>query len=119
MTRRSDTPPRGSRESGSPASAAPGHSATPQTLDFVDELSAEHEEELIALRRRLHAEPELSFEETNTTEEVAERLIAEGLTVTKLPSGTGLFCDIGDSGEMVALRSELDALAMPDGPIVY
>jgi amidohydrolase len=114
MTNDGDIRPRGSQDSGEPAPPAPGYSAPPEILELVDSVSAEHEAELLALRRRLHAEPELSFAETATTEEVAERLLVEGLTVDRLPSGTGLSCDIGDQGDLVALRAELDALAMSD-----
>ena len=114
MTKYGDIRPRGSDDSGAPAPPAPGYSASPEILTAVDDISAEHEAELVALRRRLHAEPELSFAETVTTEEVTERLMVEGLTVERLPSGTGLSCDIGNQGELVALRAELDALAMPD-----
>lgn len=74
----------------------------------------EHERELIAFRRRLHSEPELSFREVATTDAVLERLMLEGLSPQRLESGTGLFCDIGESGPVVALRGDIDALAMDD-----
>ena len=82
---------------------------------LIDDYSGDYEDELIAFRRRLHAEPELSFEEFATTAAVEQRLTIAGLTSTRLPSGTGLFCDIGDGGSQVVLRADLDALAMVDG----
>ena len=48
--------------------------------------------ELIDIRRDLHAHPELSGEETRTTEAVARRLDAAGVRVRLLP-GTGLLAD--------------------------
>lgn len=67
--------------------------------------------ELIDLRRDLHAHPELSREETRTTEVVARRLDAAGVAVRLLP-GTGLIAELGaaDPGYRVALRADLDAL---------
>lgn len=70
---------------------------------------------LVAFRRHLHAHPELSGEEHETTRLVAERLRAAGLEPRALRSGTGLLCDIGaGTGPVVALRADIDALAMQD-----
>jgi amidohydrolase len=77
-----------------------------------------HLEELITFRRELHAHPELSGEEHETTARVAERLRVAGLDPRVLPTGTGLVCDVprsrGQAGPLVALRADLDALAMED-----
>jgi amidohydrolase len=78
-----------------------------------------HLEELIAFRRELHSHPELSGEEHETTARVAERLRVAGLDPKVLPVGTGLICDIPGAGpaapgRRVALRADLDALAMTD-----
>lgn len=83
----------------------------------VDAWLAEHTEGLIAIRRNIHAHPELSGEEYATTELVAERLTLAGLTPRRFEMGTGLACDVGpiDSGQPVlAVRADLDALAMDD-----
>lgn len=74
----------------------------------------QHETELISFRRRLHSHPEVSFKEYQTTDAIAERLLVEGLRPIRLDSGTGLFCDIGSDGPIVALRADIDALAMKD-----
>ncbi len=79
----------------------------------VDEVA----EELVALRRSLHAHPELSRAEVRTTRLLAARLREAGLTPRLLP-GTGLLCDIwpdaaeSGSGTMpiVAIRADIDAL---------
>ena len=75
---------------------------------------AAYEPELVALRRDLHAHPELSRAEVRTTRLVRERLKAAGLEPTSLGSGTGLLCDIGSGPGLIALRADLDALPVVD-----
>jgi amidohydrolase len=76
-----------------------------------------HRDELVTFRRHLHANPELSGEEVETTAFVAERLLVGGLQPRVLPDGIGLICDLAPDapGPTVALRADLDALAMDDG----
>ena len=84
----------------------------------LDRWLAEHGEGLVALRRTMHAHPELSGEEHATTELVAERLVLAGLHPRRLAVGTGLVCDLDPPGAAdrprLALRADLDALAMAD-----
>jgi len=91
-----------------------GTHAASEAVTRLDAVVDAHEAELVAFRRRLHAEPELSFEEVLTTNSIGERLSVDGLTPHRLASGTGLYCDIGTGEPLVALRGELDALAMDD-----
>jgi amidohydrolase len=74
-----------------------------------------NEEKLIALRRELHAHPELGRAEQRTTAVIADLLTQAGLTPQLLPE-TGLWCDIGDAaaGPTVVLRADLDALPLED-----
>lgn len=86
--------------------------------DRVRALVDRHLDELVALRRDLHAHPEVAHTEIRTTALVADRLRAAGLTPQLMP-GTGLVCDIGpgvvETGrQRVALRADLDALPVPD-----
>lgn len=69
----------------------------------------------IALRRDLHAHPELAFEEHRTAALVAERLAEWGLDVHRGLGGTGVVGTLsrGD-GPSVGLRADLDALAMKE-----
>lgn len=72
-------------------------------------------EELIAFRRDLHAHPELSSDETRTTAALVRRLQVAGLEPKVLNVGTGLVCDVGTGdGPVLALRADIDALAMED-----
>ncbi len=80
------------------------------------------ETELVEIRRDIHAHPEVARMEHRTTELVAERLTAAGLSPRRL-EGTGLICDITPSGvdpieararRRVILRADLDALPMAE-----
>ncbi len=84
-----------------------------ETSTTIDDVVAKHTDDLVALRRDLHAHPELSWNEHRTTEQVAERLREAGIAVTRIP-GTGLLAEIGDSGPLVGLRADLDALPVED-----
>jgi amidohydrolase len=72
-------------------------------------------EEVVAVRRDLHAHPELGWHEVRTTELLRRRLTEAGLSPQVLPTGTGLICDIGFGDTCVALRADIDALPVPDG----
>ena len=71
-------------------------------------------DELIEIRRDIHAHPELSWNEERTATVVAKRLAEAGLSVTMLPRG-GCFADIGTNpGPLIALRADLDALPIQE-----
>lgn len=71
--------------------------------------------ELIAIRRDLHAHPELARLETRTTEVVATRLEAAGVRVRRF-AGTGLVAELGaeQPAYRVALRADMDALPVQE-----
>jgi amidohydrolase len=81
---------------------------------WLDSWLDRHEADLSAVRRRLHAHPELSGTERATSALLVERLRRAGLSSRVLPSGTGLVCDVGSGPRMVALRADLDALPLLD-----
>ncbi len=71
-------------------------------------------DQLVEIRRDLHAHPELSWAEERTTALVAKRLDQVGLVPTMLPRN-GLMVDVGAGpGPLVALRADLDALPVDD-----
>jgi amidohydrolase len=84
------------------------------TVGWLEQWLADHGDELTALRRHLHAHPELGQEETATTELLANRLSAAGLQPRRLPAGTGLICEVGTGEPIVGLRADLDALPIDD-----
>jgi amidohydrolase len=81
---------------------------------WLDDWLNAHNEDLIAVRRQLHAHPELGHAEHATTALIEERLRAAGLQPKTLPTGTGLVCDVGGGHPVVALRADLDALPLQD-----
>ncbi len=82
---------------------------------WLDRFLDSHRAELIAFRRHLHAHPELSYAERDTTDLLVQRLQVAGLHPRLLPNECGLICDIGSGhGPVVALRADIDALAMDD-----
>ncbi|MFD0982757.1 M20 aminoacylase family protein [Tropicimonas aquimaris] len=70
---------------------------------------------LIEIRRDLHANPELGFEETRTAAIVAGFLRDLGLEVSEGIGGTGVVGALRNGGgRAVGLRADMDALAMPE-----
>lgn len=89
----------------------PGTGRGPSWLD--DWLSA-NSSEVVAWRRHIHQNPELSRNEVATTEMIADVLRSVGLKPRILPGGTGLFCDVGTGQRCVALRGDIDALPLTE-----
>jgi amidohydrolase len=81
---------------------------------ILGELSAKIADELVEIRRDLHAHPELGRQETRTTTVIHDRLAAAGLVPAVLPGGAGLICDVGHGARAFALRADIDALPIDD-----
>ncbi len=78
-----------------------------------DPLAGGEVEALVAMRRHLHANPELSFEEERTAAFIEERLREVGITAIERVSGTGVVATIeGEAGPgpTLAFRGDIDAL---------
>ena len=76
-------------------------------------------EELTAIRRDIHAHPELGFEETRTSDLVAQKLHEWGIDeIHRGLARTGVVGLIRgarpDNGSMVGLRADMDALPMQE-----
>src|SRR3954465_9141526 len=86
----------------------------PAALALVDTVVDKHADELLDLRRDLHAHPELSWQEVRTTDLVTPHPDEVGGRRTR--SGeSGVVAEIGDeTGPVVALRADLDALPVND-----
>ncbi|MEK4712909.1 M20 metallopeptidase family protein [Sporosarcina sp. FSL K6-5500] len=79
----------------------------------IKEAITNYSDELTALRRKLHSEPELSFEEVKTTAFVCAYLDELGIPYRKTEP-TGVIAEIKGAagGKTVALRGDMDALSV-------
>lgn len=83
--------------------------------DALGRMIRELEPELLAIRRDIHRNPELSWQEVRTTRLVLDRLAAAGISATSLDK-TGVVVDLGstdpDPVVRVGLRADIDALPL-------
>lgn len=83
----------------------------------IKELAAGFIEETVAIRRHLHAHPELSFEEHETSDYVYGKLTEMGLKPLRGIGGTGLSALIQGKNpgkKVIALRADMDALPIEE-----
>ncbi len=80
----------------------------PRSLDIHGEISA--------IRRDIHAHPELAYEENRTSDIVASKLVEWGLEVTRGLGKTGLVGTLrrGNSLKSIGLRADMDCLPMDE-----
>jgi amidohydrolase len=74
-------------------------------------------EQVVAWRRHLHRNPELSFQEKQTSEFVCAKLTELGVTFEKNVGGYGVVGVIeggGGKGKLIALRADMDALPIQE-----
>lgn len=74
---------------------------------------ADYAGELTEWRRHIHQNPELGFEEFGTSDFVAEKLAAMGVTVHRGLAGTGVVGSLtagSGQGPAIGLRADMDAL---------
>ncbi|MFB3164359.1 amidohydrolase [Neobacillus sp. 179-J 1A1 HS] len=81
----------------------------------IKEAIQTYSEELTHLRRKLHSEPEVSWEEYKTTEFICQYLDDLGITYRRTEP-TGVIAEIkgGRPGKTVALRGDMDALQVEE-----
>ena len=84
------------------------HQVSIQTLKHIEQ----QHEEMTTWRRDFHANPELGFEETRTSDLVARRLESWGIEVHRGIGKTGLVgvLKVGESTRSIGLRADMDAL---------
>ena len=80
-------------------------------MQIIDDIQASHAE-FTALRRDIHAHPELGFEETRTSTLVANKLREWGYEVTTGLGKTGVVGTLkrGNSPRSIGIRADMDAL---------
>ncbi|MGB6408185.1 MAG: amidohydrolase, partial [Planococcus donghaensis] len=75
----------------------------------------ENSDEMISIRRKLHSEPELSWEEFQTSQFVYDYLTELGIEARKMePTGVVAELQGGKEGKTVALRADMDALSVEE-----
>jgi hippurate hydrolase len=87
-------------------------------MQLIEDI-AEHAPEIVALRREIHAHPELNYEEVRTAALVARQLTSWGVEVHRDIAVTGVVGlvhgrDGGACGRAVGLRADMDALPMQE-----
>ncbi|MDR3523121.1 MAG: M20 family metallopeptidase [Acetobacteraceae bacterium] len=84
-------------------------------MTAADAIAAYHEE-LTAIRRDIHAHPEIGFEEKRTSEIVAAKLAEWGIEVHRHVGGTGVVGVLrkGNGQSSIGLRADMDALPMEE-----
>lgn len=82
----------------------------------LDELLPQLLPRITALRRDIHAHPELAFSETRTAARVVEHLQAAGLEVVSGLARTGVVATLrlGEGARAIALRADMDALPLTE-----
>lgn len=78
-----------------------------------------NEAQFIALRRRFHQQPEIGFEEHQTSSEVARLLGEWGYEVHRGLAGTGVVgtLRVGEGKKRLGLRADMDALPSRSGAV--
>ncbi|WP_085507400.1 amidohydrolase [Thalassobacillus devorans] len=82
-------------------------------VEQLMDMLKKREDEMIAIRRHLHENPELSFQEEKTAAYIADFYQGKGVDIeTEAGNGHGIIVTIkgGKPGEVVALRADFDAL---------
>jgi hippurate hydrolase len=82
-------------------------------MNLIDRIVQFHHD-IRDIRRDIHAHPELRFQETRTSDLIAQRLQSWGIAVTRGLGGTGVVGTIrrGTSSRSIGLRADIDALPM-------
>lgn len=84
-----------------------------QILERIKSIANTHSNQLIDIRRHLHAHPELSFEEEQTAKYIAQQLDEIGVEYKSNIGGHGIVGIIKGKNPMsktIALRADIDAL---------
>jgi amidohydrolase len=71
-------------------------------------------DELVAIRRAIHAQPELGFQEHRTAALIAARMSGLGARVRTGVARTGVVAEVGHGANIIAIRADMDALPIAE-----
>ena len=82
----------------------------------INQLIAAVKDDVIAWRRHFHKYPELSYQETKTSQFVYDKLCALGNLEVSRPTPTSVMARLTGSkpGKTLALRADMDALPIQE-----
>lgn len=82
----------------------------------LEQIAAELEPKLIAIRRHLHQYPEVAYEEFETTRSIRGWLEEAGVRILDYPVQTGVVAEVKgiEDGPVIALRADIDALPIQE-----
>ncbi len=86
-------------------------------IDKIKALAAQFKSDIIEVRRHIHAHPELSFEEYETSEYIKQQLSAMGIPYKDGYVKTGIVAHIegkNPDSKTIALRADIDALPIKE-----
>lgn len=87
-----------------------------KTITVLDK-ARQLQDEIVRVRRHLHQNPELSFQEHETAKLAADRLASLGFKVSTGLARTGVTADLG-TGFTVAIRADMDGLPIQESNAV-
>lgn len=84
-------------------------------MNVMDQV-LQYSDEMISIRRYIHQNPELSYQEFNTTALIREKLIEYGIEIVEVGLKTGVVGILygKEKGKTVAIREDIDALPMAE-----
>lgn len=82
----------------------------------TNDLVRQYTDEMIAIRRHIHENPEISNQEFQTTAFIKEKLTEYGVEIAEIGLKTGVIGIIRgkNPGKTIAIREDIDALPMPE-----
>ncbi len=81
---------------------------------WLDDMLRTDLPELVRIRRRVHAHPELGRRESATSALILRTLDADGIKAKLMPTGTGVIAEVGSGEKVVGLRADIDALPLSE-----
>ena len=82
----------------------------------IKQLAEKYNDYIIKMRRHFHQNPELSWEEYNTTDFIEKELNSMGLKTTRFEGKTGVLAELKGAkpGKTLILRADIDALPVEE-----